>query len=81
MRLSLTYEGVKQPMPDYDIYRKYKFHADNPTQAMKQLFDALDAKTDEDHHISDSVREADEQPAKHKPAAWTDSVKKQILGK
>jgi hypothetical protein len=68
-------------MPDYDIYRKYKFQAANPTQAMKKLFEAFDAKTDEDHHISDSVRESDEQTTKSKPAAWTDSVKKQILGK
>jgi len=68
-------------MPVYDIYRKYRFEAPNPTQAFKKLFDAVDAKKDEEYHISDSVREADESASSSKPVAWTDSVKKQLLGK
>jgi hypothetical protein len=68
-------------MPVYDIFRKYRFEASNPTQALKKLFDAVEAKKEEDHHVSDSVREADESASSTKPVAWRDSVKKQLLGK
>jgi hypothetical protein len=68
-------------MPVYDIFRKYRFTAANPTQAFKKLFDAVEAKKEEDFHISNSVREADEQPSNNKPAGWTDSAKKQLFGK
>jgi uncharacterized protein YukE len=68
-------------MPVYTIFRKYQIEAANPTQATKKLLDALDAKKDEEYHISDSVRESDEAASSSKPVAWTDSVKKQLLGK
>jgi hypothetical protein len=68
-------------MPVYKIYRQYKFEADSPTQAMRKLLDALDAKKDEDYHIADSVREADEQPSNGQLTAWATSAKKQLFGK
>ena len=46
-------------MPIYEIYRRYRFEAANPTQALKQLFDAVEARKEEDFHVSDSVRESD----------------------
>jgi hypothetical protein len=68
-------------MPDYTIFRKYKITADNPTQALRKLLDALDAKKDEDYHVSDSIREADEQSSNGQLAAWATSAKKQLFGK
>jgi hypothetical protein len=68
-------------MPVYDIYRKYRIKTDNPTQAMKKLFDAVDAKKDEDYHISDSIRESDEPANNGKVADWATSAKRQLLGK
>jgi uncharacterized protein YukE len=68
-------------MPVYIIFRKYQIAADNPTQATKKLLDALDAKTDEDYHIADSVREADEQPSNGQLAAWANTARKQLFGK
>ncbi len=68
-------------MPVYKIYRQYKIEADNPTQALRKLLDALDAKKDEDYHISDSVREADEQPSNGQLTAWATSARKQLFGK
>jgi hypothetical protein len=68
-------------MPVYIIFRKYQIQAVNPTEATKKLLAALDAKTDEDYHIADSIREADEQPSTSKLAGWTNSAKKQLFGK
>ncbi len=68
-------------MPVYKIYRQYKIEAANPTQATRKLLDALDAKKDEEYHISDSVREADEQPRNGQVTAWANSAKKQLFGK
>jgi hypothetical protein len=68
-------------MPVYKIYRQYKFEADSPTQAMRKLLDALDAKKDEDYHVSDSIREADEQPSNGQLTAWASSAKKQLFSK
>jgi uncharacterized protein YukE len=68
-------------MPVYKIYRQYKFEADSPTQAMRKLLDALDAKKDEEYHIADSVREADEQPSNGQLTAWATNAKKQLFGK
>ena len=68
-------------MPDYKIYRQYKITAANPTQALRKLLDALDAKKDEDYHVSDSIREADEQQSTSQLAAWASSAKKQLFGK
>ena len=68
-------------MPVYIIFRKYQIEAANPTQATKKLLDALDAKKDEDCHISDSVREADEQPSNGQLGAWANSARKQLFGK
>ena len=68
-------------MPDYNIFRRYKITADNPTQALRKLLDALDAKKDEDYHIADSVREADEQPSNGQLTAWASATRKQLFGK
>ncbi len=68
-------------MPVYKIYRQYKIEAANPTQALRKLLDALDAKKDEDYHVSDSIRETDEQPSNGQLAAWANSAKKQLFGK
>jgi hypothetical protein len=68
-------------MPVYKIYRQYRFEADSPTQAMRKLLDALDAKKDEEYHIADSVREADEQPSNGQLTAWATNAKKQLFGK
>jgi hypothetical protein len=68
-------------MPVYIIFRKYKIEADNPTQATKKLLDALDAKKDEDFHISDSVREADEAQSNGQLPAWASAARKQLFGK
>jgi hypothetical protein len=67
-------------MPVYYIFRKYKIEAESVTQATKKLIEALDAKKDEEYHISDSVREADEQPG-NGITAWASSAKKQLFGK
>jgi hypothetical protein len=74
-------EKEVRPMPVYKIYRQYKIEAANPTQALRKLLDALDAKKDEDYHIADSVREADEQPSNGQLTAWANSAKKQLFGK
>ena len=68
-------------MPVYKIYRQYKIEADNPTQALRKLLDALDAKKDEDYHVADSIRESDEQQSNGQLAAWANSAKKQLFGK
>jgi hypothetical protein len=68
-------------MPVYDIFRKYRIEAANPTQATKKLLDALEAHKDEDFHISDSVRESDEPAGTGKSAGWANSAKRQLLGK
>ena len=68
-------------MPVYKIYRQYKITAANPTQALRKLLDALDAKKDEEYHIADSIREADEQQSNGQLAAWANSAKKQLFGK
>jgi hypothetical protein len=68
-------------MPVYKIYRQYKIEAANPTQALRKLLDALDAKKDEDYHIAYSIREADEQPVNGLVTAWATSAKKQLFGK
>ncbi len=68
-------------MPVYYIFRKYKIEADSVTQATKKLIEALEAKKDEDYHVSDSVREADEQPSNGQVTAWANSAKKQLFGK
>ena len=66
-------------MPEYKIIRIYAITAKSVSDATKKLLDAVEAKQDETYHVSDSVREADEQPSSN--PAWTDSVKKQLLGK
>jgi hypothetical protein len=68
-------------MPVYLIFRKYRIEADNVTQATKKLIDALDAKKDEEYHISDSVRESDEAQSNGQLTAWANSAKKQLFGK
>jgi hypothetical protein len=68
-------------MPVYLIFRKYKIEADNVTQATKKLLDALEAKKDEEYHISDSVRESDEAQSNGQVTAWATSAKKQLFGK
>jgi hypothetical protein len=68
-------------MPVYDIFRKYRFEAANPTQALKKLFDAVEAHKEEDFHVSDSVRESDESAGTDKPAGFTSIVKRQLTGR
>jgi hypothetical protein len=68
-------------MPVYIIFRKYKIEAANPTQATRKLLDALDAKKDEEYHVSDSVRESDEAQSNGQLTAWTTSARKQLFGK
>jgi hypothetical protein len=68
-------------MPIYEIYRRYRFEAANPTQALKQLFDAVEARKEEDFHVSDSVRESDESADTDKPAGIGTILKRQITGK
>jgi hypothetical protein len=68
-------------MPIYQIYRKYRFEAANPTQALKKLFDAAEARKEEDFHVSDSVRESDEDTGTDKPTGIGTILKRQITGK
>jgi hypothetical protein len=68
-------------MPVYLIFRKHKIEADNVTQATKKLLDALEAKKDEEYHISDSFRESDEAQSNGQLAAWATSARKQLFGK
>ena len=68
-------------MPVYKIYRQYKIEAANPTQATKKLLDAVEARKEEDFHVSDSVRESDEEAGNDKPAGIGTILKRQITGK
>jgi hypothetical protein len=68
-------------MPVYNIYRRYRIEAANPTQATKKLLDAVEARKDEDFHIADSVRESDEEADNDKPAGIGTILKRQITGK
>jgi succinate dehydrogenase/fumarate reductase-like Fe-S protein len=68
-------------MPVYKIYRQYKIEAESVTQATRKLIEAIDAKKDEEYHVSDSVRETDEQPTNGQLTAWASSAKKQLFGK
>ena len=68
-------------MPVYNIFRRYRIEASNPTQATKKLLDAVEANKEEDFHISDSVRESDEPAGNDKPAGIGSIVKRQITGK
>jgi hypothetical protein len=68
-------------MSIYQIYRKYRFEAANPTQATKKLLDAVEARTEEDFHISDSVRESDEEAGNDKPVGIGSIVKRQLTGR
>jgi hypothetical protein len=67
-------------MPVYIIFRKYRIEADNPTQATKKLLDAVDAKKDEDYHVSDSVRKSDEPASSGNLTNWATSAKQQLFG-
>jgi hypothetical protein len=78
MRLSLTYEGVKT-MTVYKIIRIYQLEATSVSQATKKLLDAVEAKKDEEYHVSDTVKESDE--ATDKNTSWANSLKRQIVGK
>jgi hypothetical protein len=68
-------------MPVYTIFRRYRIEAANPTQATKKLLDAVEANKEEEFHISDSVREADEEADNGKPAGIGTILKRQITGK
>jgi hypothetical protein len=68
-------------MPVYTIFRKYQIEAKNVSDATKKLLEAVELKKDEDYHISDSVREADEQPNNGQLTAWASAAKKQLFGK
>jgi hypothetical protein len=65
----------------YKIIRIYTVEANSVSQATKKLLDAVEAKKEEDFHVSDTVRETDESTDTDKPAGWANSAKKQLLGK
>jgi hypothetical protein len=68
-------------MPVYNIFRRYRIEAANPTQATKKLLDTVEANKEEDFHISDSVRESDEEAGNNKPAGIGTILKRQLSGK
>jgi hypothetical protein len=69
-----------KPVATYKIIRIYTVEANSVSQATKKLLDAVEAKKEEDFHVSDTVRE-DEPTDTDKPAGWANSAKKQLLGK
>jgi hypothetical protein len=68
-------------MTVYKIIRIYLLEATSVSQATKKLLDAVEAKKDEEYHVSDSVRESDESSGSDKGAGWANSVKRQLIGK
>jgi hypothetical protein len=80
-QISLLYRKEVMIMTVYTIYRKYRIEAANPTQATKKLLDAVEANKEEDFHISDFVRESDEEAGNDKPASMGTILKRQITGK
>jgi hypothetical protein len=68
-------------MPVYKIYRQYKIEAESVTQALRKLIEAIDAKKDEDYHVSDGVRESDEAQSNGQLPAWASTARKQLFGK
>jgi hypothetical protein len=68
-------------MATYTVIRVYKLDAGSVSQATKKLLDAVEAKKEEDFHVSDTVRETDEPTGTDKPAGWANSAKRQLLGK
>jgi hypothetical protein len=80
-QISLLCRKEVMSMPVYNIYRRYRIEAANPTQATKKLLDAVEANKEEDFHISDSVRESDEAADNDKPAGIGSILKRQITGK
>jgi hypothetical protein len=68
-------------MATYKIIRIYQIEATSVSQATKKLLDAVEAHKEEDFHVSDSVREADEAADADKGGSWVNSAKRQILGK
>jgi hypothetical protein len=65
-------------MTVYKIIRIYQLEATSVSQATKKLLDAVEAKKDEEYHVSDTVKEVDDTD---KNTSWANSVKRQILGK
>jgi hypothetical protein len=68
-------------MTTYKIIRIYQLDASSVSQATKKLLDAVDAKKDEEYHVSDTVKEADEPTNTEKPSGWVNSARRQVLGK
>jgi hypothetical protein len=68
-------------MTTYKIIRIYQLEASSVSQATKKLLDAVDAKKDEEYHVSDTVKEADEPTDMEKPSGWVNSARRQVLGK
>jgi hypothetical protein len=68
-------------MATYKIIRIYQVEANSVSQATKKLLDAVEAKKDEEYHVSDSVREADDSADTDKGTGWVNSTKRQLLGK
>jgi hypothetical protein len=66
-------------MTVYKIIRIYQLEATSVSQATKKLLDAVEAKKDEEYHVSDTVKEADEDTDKN--TSWANSVKRQLMGK
>jgi hypothetical protein len=63
-------------MATYTIIRIYKVEADTVSQATKRLLEAVEAKKEEDYHVSDTVRESDEPAGTDKPAGIGTIVKR-----
>jgi hypothetical protein len=68
-------------MATYTIIRIYKIEAGSVSQATKKLLDAVEAKKEEDYHVSDTVRETDEPAGNSKPAGMGTLLKRQITGR
>jgi hypothetical protein len=66
-------------MTVYKIIRIYQLEASSVSQATKKLLDAVEAKKDEEYHVSDTVKESDDDTDKH--TSWANSVKRQIMDK
>jgi hypothetical protein len=66
-------------MTVYKIIRIYQLEASSVSQATKKLLDAVEAKKDEEYHVSDTVKESDGDADKN--SSWVNSVKRQVLGK
>jgi hypothetical protein len=74
-------------MAVFRIIRIYEIPATNRIEATDRMLEALELHTEEDHHVTDLVREHGEKPAQsypvdlRPPAKWGTIFKRQITGK